>query len=204
MVNATLRLKNNILYLNGIVVGEVEVTGDCDKDREVALQFLKDKGLYKVTTPAQVMFRQALSFATTAAYLYKTDLLKVPRNGFSIAPFVVNSAFSIEIYLKTLGQIHGIPLKGHKLLSLFDSLPMEAHQRICAVLVDCLKEWEPTGGVDLRTCISELSDAFVEWRYCYEKNQTKEVRFDRVIFVMKVLHEACSDVGGQTLNPADV
>ena len=187
------RPKTNTLYLNGIVVGEVEVTGDHEKDREAALQFLKDKGLYKPTTAARAIFRQAVSFATTAAYLHKTDLLKAPRNVFSIAPFVVNSAFSIELYLKTLGQIHNRPLKGHKLLGLFDSLPTEAHQRIGKVLPACIREWGASGGVDLRTCISELTDTFVEWRYCYEKYRTKEVHFDRMIFVMKVLHEACRD-----------
>jgi hypothetical protein len=184
-------LRTNTLYLNGIVVGEVEVTGDSDRDREAALQFLKDNGLHKETTPAQAMFRQALSFATTAAHLHKTDLLRAPRNGFSVAPFVVNSAFSIELYLKTLGQIHNRALKGHELLKLFDSLPTEARQRIDVVMPDCLKEWGPAGGVDLRTCISELNNAFVEWRYCYEKYRTNEIQIDRMIFVMKVLHEAC-------------
>jgi hypothetical protein len=80
------------VYLNGIVVGQVKATGEHEKDMRTALQFLKENGLHQETTPVQAMFRQALSFATTAAHLHKTDFLKAPRNGFSIAPFVVNGA----------------------------------------------------------------------------------------------------------------
>ena len=187
--------RTNTLYLNGIAVGEFEATGERETDMRTALQILKDKGLHREVTPIQAMFRQALSFATTAAYLHKTDLIKAPRNGLSIVPFVVNSTFSIELYLKTLGQIHNKPMKGHHLLELFDLLPNEAHQGIQAVLPDCRQGWGPREVVDLRTCISELNNAFVEWRYCYETNRTNEIRFDRMIFVMKVLDEACRASG---------
>jgi hypothetical protein len=183
--------RTTTLYANGIIVGEVEVTGDTAKDMEAARQLLRNKGLYKETTLVQAMFHQAVSFATTAAHLHRTDLLKAPRNGFSVAPFVVNSAFSIELYLKTLGQIHNKPLKGHELVNLFESLPVEAHQSIDAVLPDCVKEWGPPETIDLRTSISELNNAFVEWRYYYERGRTKAVRIEPMIFVMKVLHEAC-------------
>ena len=111
------------IYLNGIAVGELPSTGDNKKDAEVTRAFLKKKGLYKETTVVQAMYRQAVSFATTAAHLYKTDLLKAPRNGYSAVPFVVNSVFSIELYLKTLAQAHKKSLKGHELLKLFDALP---------------------------------------------------------------------------------
>jgi hypothetical protein len=184
-------LRTKTLYFNGIIVGEVEATGHHDRDAEAAVQFLKDKGLHKEITPGQAMFRQAVSFATTAAYLYRTDLLKAPRNGASIAPFVVNSAFSMELYLKTLGEIHNRALKGHELLKLFDSLPTEARQRIEAVLPACLTERGLVGPVNLRTWILEMNNAFVEWRYCYEKYRTSGIHIDRMIFVLKVLHEAC-------------
>jgi hypothetical protein len=121
--------RTKTLYLNGVVVGEVEATGYPNHDKDAAIQFLKDKGLHKVVTPVQAMFRQAVSFATTAAHLHKTDLLTAPRNGFSVAPFVVNSTFSIELYLKTLSMMHNKVLRGHELLNLFDSLPTEALQK---------------------------------------------------------------------------
>ena len=145
------------------------------------------------------MFGQALSFARMASYIRNKDLLSRPWNGSSVAPFVVNSAFSIELYLKTLAKICNKPMTGHDLLKLFDSLPPEASQRIDAVLPGCLKDWAPAGGIALRTCISELKTAFVDWRYLYESTGKKEIKIDRVIFVMKVLDEACRStkaVGG--------
>src|SRR5205807_587674 len=100
------------LYLNNVIVGEVEQTGDVEKDIEIARDFLKSKGLHKEVTVLQAMFRQALSFANTAAYLHKHDLLRAPANALSIAPFVVNSALSIELYLKTLLAIAGTRAHG--------------------------------------------------------------------------------------------
>jgi hypothetical protein len=103
------------VWLNEKLVGEAPATGVVDRDAEAIIQFLKDKGLYKETSPVQRMFRQAMSFATTSAYLYKRDLIKVPKNGLSVAPFVVNGAFAIELYLKTLGRLHDVDMRGHDL-----------------------------------------------------------------------------------------
>ncbi len=52
------RPKTNTLYLNGIVVGEVEATGDHEEDMEAARQLLKDKGLYKSTA---LVWRQVVA-----------------------------------------------------------------------------------------------------------------------------------------------
>ena len=88
---------------------------------------LREKGLYKEASPELRMFQQALSFATTAAYLHNRDLKSVPSNPLSIAPFVVNSAFAIELYLKALARCYGIQLTNeHNLLRLYDKLPSEA------------------------------------------------------------------------------
>lgn len=187
--------KMKTVYLNGIAVGQVPAMGDLEKDREVAQQFLKDKGLYKETTLIQAMFRQAVSFCTTSAHLYEKDLKKVPRNGLSVAPFVVNCAFSLELYLKTLAQIHGVSLRGHKLIEIYDSLPPEAHKAIEAAIPGLTKKWKLSGNIILRDYISELNNAFVEWRYCYEVGQTNMVRIEPTIFAMEVLHDACRSSG---------
>jgi len=184
--------KVNTLYFNGIVVGEVTVTGDSVRDAEAVRQVLKDKGLYKPTTRENAMFRQAVSFATTSAYLYSRDLSKAPRNQFSIAPFVVNAAFGIELYLKTLAHIHGINLTGHELLKLFDSLPPKAKDSLDAVIPYCAAQRGMALPVIFRDYISELNNIFVEWRYIYEKDRSNEVHIQRMIFVMHCLHQVCN------------
>jgi hypothetical protein len=179
------------LLLNGVVVGQVEQTGDFEKDAAVCLQFIKDKGLYRKPDPVKTIFRQALSFATTASHLYKRGLSSSPWNVHDVAPFVVNSAFSIELYLKTLAQHHGTLLKGHDLLKLLAGQPAAARADINAVLSACRLEFPPAGNLELRECVGELANAFVEWRYLHEKMRAGTIRVDRAIFVMKVMHEAC-------------
>lgn len=111
------------LYQNGRLVGEYSSTGDDLKDIELCRELLRQKGLYRPTTVAQALFRQAVSFATTTSYLYKRDLTQEPRNLASLSPFVVNGALAVELYLKALAQLHDMSLRGHDLLRLFDALP---------------------------------------------------------------------------------
>jgi HEPN domain-containing protein len=184
------------LLLNGVVVGRVEATGDFEKDAAVCLQFLKDNGLYQKTDPVKTIFRQALSFAKTASHLYRKGLSSRPWNVHDVSPFVVNSAFSIELYLKTLAQYHGTLLKGHDLLKLLGSLPAAARADINAVLPACRLEFPPVGQPELRECIAELANAFVEWRYLHEMARASAINIDRAIFVMKVMHEACKKAIG--------
>jgi len=121
--------RTTTLYANGIIVGEVEVTGDTAKDMEVARQFLRNKGLYKETTLVQAMFRQAVSFATTAAHLHRTDLLKAPGTGSALhlrgQQCVQHRALSEDTWADSQQTT-----QGHELLNLFESLPVEAHQSI--------------------------------------------------------------------------
>ena len=186
------------LVFNGIVVGEIEHTGDPKTDADVAMRFLKDNGLYKEISPLKTLFRQALSFNTTAVYLNSRGMTRSPWDGYLVAPFVVNSAFSIELYLKALGQAHGETMRGHDLIELLDKLPAAAHQAIDDVLPMCIAERGPAGAVDFRTCVGELKNAFVDWRYLHEKTHTDVIHIDRVIFAMKVVDEACRKTPGIT------
>lgn len=185
------------IYLNGIIVGEVLATGDRDKDIEVMRQFLKDKGLHKEVTKVQAMFRQALSFSTTAAHLHRQDLLKAPRNGLSLAPFVVNSAFAVELYLKTLHEIGGTSIRGHELLELYDKLSDATRD---VVIKHALAEGKDYGAPvttadQFRQFVAEINNSFVEWRYCYETGKTGAVSIQPTIVVMKATHEACKELG---------
>jgi hypothetical protein len=185
------------IYVNGVVVGEIPATGSRDGDMAAMRQFLKDKGLHREVTKVQAMFGQALSFATTAAHLHERDLLKAPRNGLSIAPFVVNSAFAIELYLKTLHELGGTSIRGHELLELYDRLSDATR----AVVVKHALLNATGYGVTLTTAdqfrsfVAELNNSFVDWRYCYETGKTGTVTIQPTIVVMKAVHEACKELG---------
>lgn len=179
------------IILNGVAVGEFVSTGDFEKDASVIRKYLKGKGLHKEDNLVQAMFRQARSFATTASYLYKNGLTTSPSNVTDIAPFVVNSAFSIELYLKTLAQGHGKTLKGHELLKLYDALPGAALVAIHAEIPACAANRRLNEAPDLRRYVHDLNDTFVEWRYSYEKERTKAVHIEPTIFVMECLNNAC-------------
>lgn len=179
------------ILLNGIAVGEVQSTGDVERDIEAVRRFLKDKGLHRETSLFQGMLNQAYAFANTSAYLYKSDLRRSPRNGASIVPFVVNAAFAVELYLKALAQKHGVALRGHELVKLYKALPKDALSEIDEVSPKCAANRALDESPDFAGYLGELNNTFVEWRYCYEVERTGLVRTEPTIFVMDVLHEAC-------------
>lgn len=179
------------VLLNGIVVGEVFSTGDTERDTESIRQFLKDKGLHKEVSLFQGMLNQAVAFANTSAYLYERDLRRPPRNGVSVVPFVVNAAFSIELYLKALAQKHGIALRGHELVKLFNALPANALLEIQGVTPRCAANRALGETPDFPRYLKDLNNSFVDWRYCYELQKTNTVHIEPTIFVMEVLHESC-------------
>jgi hypothetical protein len=185
------------IYLNGVVVGEVTATGDYKKDLESARTLLKAKGLHREVSRVQAMFRQAVSFATTSAYLYSRDLERIPGNGFTVAPFVVNSSFAIELYLKTLHEMGNARPRGHALLKLYDELPTSKRNLVArhAVAAGRLYKVDVANGADFRQILADLNNSFSEWRYCYESGNTRLFKIQPAIMAMKALHQACRDSG---------
>jgi len=177
---------------DGRIIGHIPNTGDGKTDAAAALQLLKDAGLYIPTSTFQAMFRQALSFCTTSSYLYKRDLQGHSKNFYSMAPFVVNAALAIELYLKTLSAVHGKTLKGHALVKLFDNLPAAAVADIEAQTPAAATGHRVAQGRTFRDCLYAVNDAFVDWRYLYEKSETDEIRINEIIFLLDVAHHACS------------
>ena len=179
------------LFLDGVEVGEVDLTGDHEKDIEISRKFLKDKGLYREIPLFDAILNQATAFCNTAAYLYETDLKRSPRKGISGAPFVVNAAFSMELYLKALAQKHGMSLRGHELVKLHKALPKAALVEIETVIPRCAAQRNLGEPPNFLGYLKNLNDAFVTWRYSYEIERTEPVTIEPTIFVLQVLHEAC-------------
>lgn len=179
------------LFVDMIQVGEIETTGDWEKDIEVGRRFLEKNG-YKGTTVIEAMFRQAFSFALIAGHIYEEYLQKLSANAvFGAAPFVVNSTFCIEIYLKTLHRLQGNSVKGHSLAELYDSLSDEHKNMISGAANRYSSQFSLSMPVQFIDFITDLNNCFVDWRYIYEKNRTKEVRIEPTLFMIKVLHEVC-------------
>ncbi len=152
---------NKTIYVNGIVVGEYVTTGDPEKDIEAAHEIIKSKGLHKETTEIDAMHGQANSFANTAKELYERDLRTVPiKNSMSMVPFVVNAAFSIEIYLKTLHTISGDKVRGHSHHKLYDDLNDGVKTIIQGAADDLRQYYDVEGDVGFSDCIETLDRAF--------------------------------------------
>lgn len=79
-------------------------------------------------------------------------------------PFTVNAAFACELYMKAI-LIHfssdGTIVKGHKLDELFKVLPDDAQSQIEASFNEQYKH-------DLDILLTEISTAFIDWRYAFE------------------------------------
>jgi hypothetical protein len=183
------------IYVEGKFVGEVQIPESADEDEEIALTraFLQQKGLHKEISTLQMMFRQAVAFATTAADIHKRDFTSTPaRTGLTIAPFVVNAAFAVELYLKTIGVVRDQALRGHDLLTLFDALGADAKASIGDHFSKCKHQCGIDSIEGFRVALDELRNAFVEWRYLYEQPERRlKITFAPLIFVLEVLHETC-------------
>ena len=177
------------ILLNGIVVGEYEPTGDVEKDIETVRAYLDERGLRKEISLNDTMFAQANSFAETANLLYSRDLFNSSYKGSTVAPFIVNACFSIEIYLKAIHEAYGESAKGHDLSKLYDNLNESAKITIDSAANDVRPQYTLPMEATFESCLSELNNAFVNWRYVYEHNRLS-AEFQSIRCTMHTLFEA--------------
>lgn len=169
-------------------VGYVKDVDGREESAKLAQELLKSKGLWREIPKKEAIYNQAQSFANTSAHIYEKDLKSLPRNPQSISPFVVNAAFSAEMYLKCLQEIHGEVTESHALTALFKSLPNKVKDRINKISKTFESQFEIEKGVLFKNHLKNISHAFVNWRYIYEKS-TEYVNIQQIIFVLQVLHE---------------
>ena len=79
-----------------------------------------------------------------------------------LVPAVTNSAFSAELYLKGLLDFEGVSKKGHKLEELFNEISDKLKNQIISLT--------SLNSQDFQNNLKKISNAFVEWRYLYEKD----------------------------------
>ncbi|WP_157772311.1 hypothetical protein [Zobellella denitrificans] len=103
----------------------------------------------------------------------------IPK-GRRYAAYVVNLAFSIELFIKSLDvtiklEFHGdnpfaefqevkinTRIKGHSLLEIFNKLPSDLHQLL-------IELYENTNNTSLMNDLESIQNAFVDYRYLFEK-----------------------------------
>ena len=100
-------------------------TGDEQRDLELASDLLDAAASSSMKSRQQPV--------STGALVLTHRLVSVsggsqnrPFNGLSVAPLVVDMAFSLELYLETIALQHGNKLHGHELTKLFAKLPRAA------------------------------------------------------------------------------
>jgi hypothetical protein len=189
MSNKSSPLKD--VVFNGVVVGQILSTDDMEKDAIAGQKLLESKGIQLKASKFRAILRQAIGFMNTSAHLYDQDLRRPPFKWESAAPFVVNAAFSIELYLKAIAQKHGAALRGHELTKLYKALPSKARTEIEAVIPRCASSRSLGEPPNFVSYLKNLNNTFVEWRYIYESEKPNKVLIEPTIFVMQVLHEAC-------------
>ncbi|MDO3384626.1 hypothetical protein QWI17_02115 [Gilvimarinus sp. SDUM040013] len=172
-------------------VGYVKDVQDPKEAARLAQELLKSNGLWHDIPKAEMIYGQAQSFANASAHIYKKDLKSSPINPQGITPFVVNAAFSAEMYLKCLQEIHGEVTESHVLTTLFKSLPNKVKDRINKTCKSFESQYEVEKGVLFKDHLKSINHAFINWRYIYDKS-TEYVNIQRIIFVLQVLHEAAA------------
>jgi hypothetical protein len=100
-------------------------------------------------------------------------------------PWVVNNAFSTELFLKCLHILTtgSAPTgrRGHELAQLFDGLPLSTRQRV----EDHYREIEPdVTGRSVRSVLAANNQSFVHFRYIYERDDLVEFSGGMVFFAV--------------------
>lgn len=181
---------------NGVVVGRVVTSGDELKDVEASIALLKKLGLYVETSLEGRMFSQAASFAASASLLMKNIQIDKPGANQFGTPFVVNMAFAIELYLKTLACIHGKSLPGHDLLKLYNAMPTSARHAAEEHMTQGREMYRLASTVTFASALSKSRNAFVEWRYSYERDRPTSIfPMQEMMCVGFALHTACVQSG---------
>jgi hypothetical protein len=185
------------IKLNGIVIGSIPQTGDPDVDAAASMQLLKDLGLYKPTPRAQTMFAHAQAFGKMASQAHDMINRDRARHVRMYVPFAVNSAFAIEVYLKTLHELSGTQARGHDLVLVYDALIDAMKTALSDRLPTHAKEWKQDPATPFRSFLAPLATNFIDWRYAYEDSGPINFPPQVAITVMQTLHHACRDIGDQ-------
>lgn len=127
-----------------------------------------------------IIYQEALGFLNASYYL-KNKIYSNDVNLLSCSPaYTVNQVFACELLLKSLCKINEVGYsKNHKLEYLFSCLPARVISEIEKEYeLSCKEKFESSYSKiklrELNDCLKSYDNAFVEWRYYYEKSEKAE------------------------------
>ena len=166
-------------------VGEIDKSDDRLSDYRAGIELIKKQGLGRDVPKVDVIYHQARSFAAVSQRLHDANSGTMPWRPLDIAPFVVNSCFAVEVYLKAIGELFcGKFQKGHDLAKLFSNMPIKVKALISDTFDVCQEEKKITKKITALACLRAHRKAFVEWRYMYEKSYAPEIQIARIVALL--------------------
>ena len=136
------------------------------------------------------MFRHACAFADCAMFCEREPNSIVVRTQWHTVPDIVNSAFACEVFIKSLLVFNGFPLKeirGHELAGLLKQLETKDLETVIKV-----KDSFDSNEDEFNDMINNISNAFEQWRYVYEKHSS-EIHLNFLRLLRSVLREVCCE-----------
>lgn len=180
--------------VDGQLVGTIVSTGDYAQDFALMIALRETKGFPIKEVPKWMAMRQqAVDFAEVAHELWKNHLRVMPegKRPFAVVPYVMNSAFAIELYLKALSLKHGVKQpRIHQLKKLWNSQPPLARIAIAISIDEAKKHCRLSAEPEIDIWLTELNEAFQEWRYSFDYEPIK-VTMDGIRFLHVLLYLAC-------------
>jgi hypothetical protein len=119
------------------------------------------------------IIKQGNSFIVAAKRCLELRPIDANRFELPIAPAIVCGVFAIELYFKAIITVENGFIKGHDLSLLFSHLSPTSQAIIRNEL--SLDEIEFKNQLDI------VSNAFVEWRYIFEKSHSSLVKTEFII-----------------------
>lgn len=116
-----------------------------------------------------------------------------------IAPCTVELALACELYLKAIiaTENNGIIRKGHSINKLYKQLSKKRKDCIIARYSSYIDDHpEIKSLTDIKQCLRIHNDAFIKWRYYYEKGKQPSVEVSSLYFLALSLHEEYERVSG--------
>jgi hypothetical protein len=182
------------LKLNGVIIGQYLGSDDQEEDLAAARELLRARGI-EPPSRVSVMLGQADSFAYVANATYQELRNRGADKPMVVAPFIVNAAFSVELYLKTLHfAATGASSREHRLIELYDALPEASRNEIAARARRVAAEHGENPDVQFRDLLAMINEAFVTWRYVYELERTETVHLQQTMLVMHACRDACKRI----------